>query len=71
MGNDHSNPSDPHFYDKLDVGKYRAMRPSLSETEIRQIYRMFMSYEPKDGLIRSDELLKRYRGGPECEDLQR
>ncbi len=71
MGNEHTNPNDPHFYDGLNMAKYRSMKPSLSETEIKQIYRMFMSYNPKDGRICSDELLKKYKGGPECDELQR
>ena len=71
MGNQQTNPNDPHYYDDLNVAKYKAMRPSLSETEIKQIYRMFQGYNPKDGKIESEELLKKYKGGPECEDLQR
>ena len=71
MGNDHSDLKDPHFYDDININKFRTIRPSLSETEIKQIYRMFHSFDPKNGLIRSDELLKKYKIGPECDDLQR
>ena len=71
MGNDHSKLRDPHYYDEINVAKYKNIRPNLSETEIKQIYRMFQNYNPKNGLIKSNELLKKYKGGPECEDLQR
>ena len=71
MGSDHSKVSDPHFYDKIDIARYKSMRPNLSETEIKQIYRMFDTYNPKNGLIKSGDLVKKYRGGPECEDLLR
>ena len=71
MGNAESNPNDPNFYTNLNLAKYKSMRPNLSETEIKQIYRMFQGFNPKDGKIRTQELLKKYKGGPECEDLQR
>ena len=71
MGNNTANVNDPHFYDNLNVYGYRQIRPSLSEKEIKQIYRMFHSFEPKNGEIKSDDVLEKYRDGPDCEQLKR
>ena len=71
MGNQQTKTTDPRYYENLDISRYRSMKPGLTENEIKQIYRMFQGYNPKDGKIRSEELLKKYRGGPECDDLQR
>ena len=70
MGNSNTNPNDPHFYDHLDVPYYQRLKPSLNEREVKQIYRMFVSYNPKNGVIKTDDVLQTYADGADCEDLK-
>ena len=65
------NPNDPHYYDDLNVDKLKEMRPSLSEAEIKKIYRIFAGYLPEDGEVESEKILKDDKSCPDCEDLQK
>ena len=70
MGNSSANPNDPHFYDHLDVPYYQRQKPTLNEREVKQIYRMFVSYDPKNNEIKSEDVLRTYADGADCEDLK-
>ena len=47
-------------FSNLNMDKCRQMRNDLSDNDIKQIYKMFLRYEPKNGLVNSREVQNQY-----------
>ena len=71
MGNSQNrkkmNPDDPRFYDGLNLDNYRQRRPDLQESEIKQIWQVFHTFNPEQGEIQRKDLLNKYTDDPEWE----
>ena len=67
MGRCASYESDEHIREQLralDVGKYRARNPQLSERDVLEIYRMFLLQRPEHGRVKAAALFKNYSDDP-------
>lgn len=69
MGNTESISDAKLNYEALE--KYKRLRPNLSENEIQQIYGMFQYYKPEKGYIQTKQILEKYAGTPDCEELKK
>lgn len=68
MGNSGSISDEKLDYEQLE--KYKRLRPNLSEKEIQQIYGMFQFYKPVNGVIQTKEILEKYAGTEDWENLK-
>lgn len=47
------------------------MRPNLTENEINMIYQTFQMYSPKNGLVETKNILKKYETTSDCDSLKK
>lgn len=49
--------------------KYQRIHPNLSQKEIEQIYTIFVSMNPQNGLVRVDDVLETFRAAHKGQNL--
>lgn len=60
----------PFSNKRVEMAKYKNMRSNLDEHEIDQIYQTFQIYNPKNGFVKTEDILKKYENTSDCGNLK-